>query len=36
VLRNNVPPKGLDVDGEPHVMFSARQDVVIWPVQAVA
>jgi uncharacterized protein len=36
VLRNNVPPEGLDVDGEPHVMFSARQDVVIWPLQAVA
>lgn len=36
VLRNSLPPKGLGVDGEPHVMFSARQDVVIWPLEAVA
>ena len=35
VLQNSVPPKGLDLDGAPHVMFSARQDVVVWPLQAV-
>ena len=31
IRRNTVRPDGLDVSGEPHVMFSARQDVVIWP-----
>ena len=34
--RNTVPPDGLEVSGEPHLMFSARQDVVIWPLERVA
>jgi hypothetical protein len=33
VMRNTVPPDGLEVSGEPHVMFSARQDVLIWPLE---
>lgn len=33
IRRNTVPPDGLAGDGEPHVMFSARQDVVIWPLE---
>jgi uncharacterized protein YqjF (DUF2071 family) len=35
VRRNTVPPDGLAGDGEPHVMSSARQDVVIWPLELV-
>jgi uncharacterized protein YqjF (DUF2071 family) len=34
VLRNSVPPSRLEVSGEPHVMYSARQDVLIWPLEA--
>lgn len=33
--RNTVPPDGLEVEGEPHLMFSARQDVLIWAVERV-
>jgi uncharacterized protein YqjF (DUF2071 family) len=36
VTRNTVPPDGLEVAGEPHVMFSARQDVLIWPLRPCA
>jgi uncharacterized protein YqjF (DUF2071 family) len=36
VLRNTMPPRGLEARGEPHVMFSARQDVLIWPLEAVS
>lgn len=35
VIRNTVPPDGLEVSGEPHVMYSARQDVVIWALEPV-
>jgi uncharacterized protein len=35
VTANTVPPDGLEVSGEPHVMFSARQDVLIWPLEPV-
>ena len=35
VTANTIPPDGLEVSGEPHVMFSARQDVLIWPLEAV-
>jgi uncharacterized protein YqjF (DUF2071 family) len=35
VTRNTVPPDGLEVPGEPHLMYSARQDVLIWPLQPV-
>ena len=35
VTRNTVPPDGLEVEGEPHLMFSARQDVLIWPLEPV-
>lgn len=33
VMRNTIPPDGLEVDGEPHLMFSARQDVLIWALE---
>jgi uncharacterized protein YqjF (DUF2071 family) len=32
---NTMAPDGLEVDGEPHLMYSAVQDVVIWPLEAV-
>jgi uncharacterized protein YqjF (DUF2071 family) len=35
VERNTVPPDGLEVGGKPHVMFSARQDVLIWPLEPI-
>lgn len=35
VERNTVPPPGLEVAGEPHLMFSARQDVLIWPLERI-
>ncbi len=35
IARNTVPPDGLDVSGEPHLMFSARQDVLIWALERV-
>jgi uncharacterized protein len=35
VIENTVPPDGLEVSGEPHVMYSARQDVLIWPLEPV-
>ena len=35
ISRNTMPPEGLDVDGEPHLMYSARQDVLIWPLEPV-
>jgi uncharacterized protein YqjF (DUF2071 family) len=28
---NTMPPDGLEVEGEPHVLYSGVQDVVIWP-----
>jgi uncharacterized protein YqjF (DUF2071 family) len=36
VVRNTVPPDGLEVEGDPHLMFSARQDVLIWALQPCA
>jgi uncharacterized protein len=33
IYRNSIPPRPLDVTGEPHVMFAARQDVLIWPLE---
>ena len=35
ISRNTIPPEGLEVEGEPHVMYSARQDVLIWPLEPV-
>jgi hypothetical protein len=35
VIENTVPPDGLEVEGEPHLMYSARQDVLIWPLAPV-
>jgi uncharacterized protein YqjF (DUF2071 family) len=35
IARNTIPPKGLDAEGEPHLMYSARQDVLIWPLEPV-
>jgi uncharacterized protein YqjF (DUF2071 family) len=35
IVRNTVPPDGLDVVGDPHLMFSARQDVLIWALERV-
>ena len=35
VIRNTLPPEGLDVEGEPYLMYSERQDVVIWPLEPV-
>lgn len=35
VTANTVPPDGLEVEGEPHLMFSPRQDVLIWPLERV-
>jgi uncharacterized protein len=35
VVKNTVPPDGLEVSGEPHLMYSARQDVVIWALEPV-
>jgi uncharacterized protein len=34
VLRNSMPPRGLDWRGDPHVMYSERQDVLIWPLRS--
>jgi uncharacterized protein YqjF (DUF2071 family) len=35
VVRNSLPPEGLEVEGEPHVMYAERQDVLIWPLEPV-
>jgi uncharacterized protein YqjF (DUF2071 family) len=35
IARSTVPPDGLEVSGEPHLMYSARQDVLIWPLERV-
>jgi uncharacterized protein len=35
ISRNTIPPDGLEVDGEPHLMYSARQDVLIWPLEPI-
>jgi uncharacterized protein len=35
IVENSVPPDGLEVSGEPHLMFSARQDVLIWSLERV-
>jgi len=35
ISRNTIPPEGLEVEGEPHVLYSARQDVLIWPLERV-
>ena len=32
---NTIPPDGLEVDGEPHLMYSGLQDVLIWPLEPV-
>jgi uncharacterized protein YqjF (DUF2071 family) len=29
--RNTMPPPGIELEGEPLLHFSRRQDVVIWP-----
>jgi uncharacterized protein len=34
IALNTMPPRGLDVDGDPLVHYSARQDVVIWPLES--
>lgn len=31
IARNTIPPDGLELDGDPHLLYSARQDVLIWP-----
>lgn len=33
---NTMPPEGIEAGGEPIAHFSRRQDVVIWPLEAVA
>jgi uncharacterized protein len=33
IFRNSIPPRPLDVTAEPHLMFAARQDVLIWPLE---
>jgi uncharacterized protein len=33
IFRNSIPPRPLDVAGEPHLMFAGRQDVLIWPLE---
>lgn len=33
VIRNTIPPEGIELDGEPHLMYSERQDVVLWPLE---
>ena len=32
---NTIPPDGLEVGGEPHLMYSALQDVLIWSLEPV-
>ena len=32
---NTIAPDGLEVEGEPHLMYSALQDVLIWPLEPV-
>jgi uncharacterized protein YqjF (DUF2071 family) len=32
---NTMPPDGLEVEGDPQLMYSAVQDVVIWPLEPV-
>jgi hypothetical protein len=36
IALNTMPPRGLDVDGDPLLLYSARRDVVIWPLEDVA
>jgi hypothetical protein len=36
IALNTMPPRGLDVGGDPLVHYSARQDVVIWPLESAA
>jgi hypothetical protein len=31
---NTMPPRGIGVEGDPLVYYSARQDVVIWPLES--
>jgi uncharacterized protein YqjF (DUF2071 family) len=33
---NTMPPDGISLEGEPLLHFSARQDVVIWPLRPIA
>lgn len=36
ITQNTMPPPGIELpDEEPHVLFSKRQDVVIWPLSRV-
>jgi uncharacterized protein YqjF (DUF2071 family) len=35
VLRNTLPPEGIEVAGEPHLLYSERQDVLIWALEPV-
>ena len=36
LTRNTIAPEGIEADGDPdHVMYSERQDVVIWPLERV-
>jgi uncharacterized protein YqjF (DUF2071 family) len=32
---NTMPPDGLEVEGDPHLMYSEVQDVVIWALEAI-
>jgi uncharacterized protein YqjF (DUF2071 family) len=34
IAENTMPPPGIDLDGEPLLHYSERQDVVIWPLEA--
>ena len=33
IAENTMPPPGIELDGEPLLHFSERQDVVIWPLE---
>lgn len=35
IAANTIPPDGLEVDGEPHLLYAARQDVLIWSLEHV-
>lgn len=35
IRRNSLLPEDLEVEGEPHVLYAERQDVVIWPLERV-
>ena len=35
IAANTIPPDGLEVEGDPHLMYSGLQDVLIWPLEPV-